>query len=122
MRVWWYHHIYIYKRTAALDELQLSASRPTKSLLDLARKESRRRGYAARKKEILQPLLKQSFALSNEDRELAHYNSIITKAYGLFLRRLTELDGKDGLQGGILAEQEDRQRGKRLELLLQRSW
>jgi hypothetical protein len=67
-------------------------------------------------------LLKQSFALSNEDRELAHYNSMITKAYGLFLRRLTELDWKDGLKGGILAKQEDRQRGKRLELLLQRSW
>ncbi|CAK9168350.1 unnamed protein product [Ilex paraguariensis] len=66
--------------------------------------------------------LNQSFILSNEDRELAHYNSMIKKAYGLFLRRLTELDGKDGLQGGILAEQEDRQRGKRLELLLQRSW
>lgn len=64
-------------------------------------------------------LLKQSFPLSNEDRELAQTNSMKPKAYALFLRRLS---GKDGLQGGLLAEQEDRQRGKRLELLLQRSW
>ena len=47
-------------------------------------------------------LLKHSFTLSNEDRELAQTNSMITKAYALFLRRLT---GKDGLQGGLLAEQ-----------------
>lgn len=76
------------------------------------------RGQKERKKSCNpRILLKHSFTLSNEDRELAQTNSMITKAYALFLRRLT---GKDGLQGGLLAEQEDRQRGKRLELLLQR--